>query len=344
MSLIRLPIDTKSLYLNVKNDNQSGHTATVATPLKQGNSIHQELSRILQVPENINPVSREMLISSIQSKSRAEAVIRNVYVFDKVSVNGKRLSVDCSFCIYIREEIGYSNVHYGRQKVHYPMSLRFEDESVKIDNTTVLKAISKELNDYAFVVEAFEYFEETGVLNFDVTVVGSHNIPYSKLFVNKKGVGNKYTDRFTENSDVYDREIISLREKLGYSSVNPENFNEIMEKNYLIAIDSVCKHLKSIGAEHINFIRSVYPYSIYDIEYLSSGIKHYLIIKHTSNKKKYFNLPTEKTRFLNDFSKVASLALVSDINGTPEITIYSIEDFDNLEKSINSIIYTDRNK
>ena len=36
MSIIRLPIDTKSLYFNIKNDNKTGHTATVATPLKQG--------------------------------------------------------------------------------------------------------------------------------------------------------------------------------------------------------------------------------------------------------------------------------------------------------------------
>ena len=39
MSVIRLPIDTKSLYFNIKNDNKTGHTATVATPLKQGASI-----------------------------------------------------------------------------------------------------------------------------------------------------------------------------------------------------------------------------------------------------------------------------------------------------------------
>ena len=31
--IIRLPIDIKLLYLNIKNDNESGHTATVATSL-----------------------------------------------------------------------------------------------------------------------------------------------------------------------------------------------------------------------------------------------------------------------------------------------------------------------
>ena len=54
MSIIRLPIDVKSLYFNIKNDNKTGHTATVATPLKQGASVREGLSRIMEIPENIN--------------------------------------------------------------------------------------------------------------------------------------------------------------------------------------------------------------------------------------------------------------------------------------------------
>lgn len=48
--MIRLPIDTKSLYFNIKNDNQSGHTATVATPLRQGKMVHDELAQIYNLP------------------------------------------------------------------------------------------------------------------------------------------------------------------------------------------------------------------------------------------------------------------------------------------------------
>ena len=70
MSVIRLPIDIKSLYFNIKNDNETGHTATVATPLKQGSSIHEELAQIRNIPENINSYSRDSLISQILSKSR----------------------------------------------------------------------------------------------------------------------------------------------------------------------------------------------------------------------------------------------------------------------------------
>lgn len=46
MHKIILPIDTKSLYYNVLNDNIRGHTCTVATPIKQGNSTNAFLKDI----------------------------------------------------------------------------------------------------------------------------------------------------------------------------------------------------------------------------------------------------------------------------------------------------------
>ena len=50
MSMIRLSIDTKSLFFNIKNDNERGHTATVATPLKQGSVARPELFEIEKIP------------------------------------------------------------------------------------------------------------------------------------------------------------------------------------------------------------------------------------------------------------------------------------------------------
>ena len=132
MSTIRLPIDTKSLYFNIKNDNKTGHTATVATPLKQGASVRQELMQIVTIPENINSFSRESLISQILSKSRADAKINHVFLFDRISVNGKLLGQTPLFCMYIREETSPNNIHFGRQKLHYPPSLVFEDLDIHI--------------------------------------------------------------------------------------------------------------------------------------------------------------------------------------------------------------------
>ena len=175
--MIRLSIDTKSLYFNIKNDNERGHTATVATPLKQGSVERPELFEIERIPEGINCFSKEDLVSQILSKSRASAKINRVCVFERIAVNGTELSGVPAFCIYIREETDPSNIHFGRQKLHYPMSLVFEDLNAEINNRAVLKAVSEYLHNYAFIVEAFEYSQETEVLNFDVTIVGEFDIP-----------------------------------------------------------------------------------------------------------------------------------------------------------------------
>ena len=140
MSMIRLSIDTKSLFFNIKNDNECGHTATVATPLKQGSVARPELFEIEKIPEGINCFSKEDLVSQILSKSRASAKINRVCVFEKIAVNGTELKDLPAFCMYIREETDPSNVHFGRQKLHYPMSLSFEDLNVDINNRAVLKA------------------------------------------------------------------------------------------------------------------------------------------------------------------------------------------------------------
>ena len=343
MSIIRLPIDTKSLYFNIKNDNETGHTATVATPLKQGASLHTELAEIYKIPENIDSINRENLISKILSKSRAAAKINGVYVFDTISVNGQVLENLPSFCIYIREETDPANVHFGRQKVHYPPSLVFDDIDICINNREVTKAISEHLHGYAFIVEAFEYCEETGVLNFDAAIVGEPNIPYSKVFINRRGVGNKFTSYFSENADVYDYEIIALREKFGYTNVGPENFDKVMSDNATIAINLAVEFLKKSGASNIRPLKEAYPYALYDIAYTINGEKQYLIIKYTATKSKYFNLPLTKIQFCNDFSNMARLMLITDINGTPEYKIYTIDDLNSMSKSINSITYEDRN-
>ncbi len=339
--VVRLPIDLKSLYFNIKNDNKTGHTATVATPLKQGASIRQELSQITQIPENINSTSREMLISQLLSKSRADAKINNVFVFDHISVNGKLLENIPSFCMYIREETSPTNVHYGRQKLHYPPSLIFEDLDLNINNRIVSKAISEALCDYAFLVEAFEYDMDTGILNFDATIVGENDIPYSKVFINRRGVGNKFTLQFSENSNLYDSEIIALREAIGYDAVGPDNFNDVMDENSHKAQAIAIEYVNSLGGQNSRLLVDSYPYAIYDIAYKVGAETHYLLVKHTSTRSKYFSLPISKIRFLNDFSTSATLLLITDINGVPKLHTYSIGDINRMSKSINSITYKD---
>lgn len=339
---IRLPIDIKSLYFNIKNDNERGHTATVATPLKQGASIHHELSKIRSIPENINPVSRENLISKILFRSRAEAIITDVFVFNKISVNGKLIDIDKSFCIYIREETGLDNVHLGRQKVHYPPSLNYSDLDIDINNKEVLRKVSEELNDYAFIVESFEYDTESNILNFDIFIAGENNIPYSKVFLNKKGVGSKFSSVFNEYADIYDSEIISMREHLGYDAVGPHNFIDVLKSNNEIALKLIADSLSDLGIKEYYIRSNEYPYTLYDVEYKLNNIKNYIIVRYTSTKIKYFNLSYNKIRFCNDFSENIKIALITDINGSPCINYYSIDELNNMNKTINSITYESR--
>ena len=57
MQRILLPIDTKSLFLNIFNDNESGHTATVSTPIKQGNSTNERLMQIFKMEDLHHPLA-----------------------------------------------------------------------------------------------------------------------------------------------------------------------------------------------------------------------------------------------------------------------------------------------
>lgn len=340
MSVIRLPIDIKSLYFNIKNDNETGHTATVATPLKQGSSIHEELAQIRNIPENINSYSRDSLISQILSKSRAAAIITDVFVFESISVNGTSVECESRFCIYIREETDQQNFHFGRQKVHYPPTLKFSDSDIDINNRKVIDAISESLCNYAFIVEAFEYDTESKNLNFDVTTVGENGIPYSKIFLNKRGVGNKFSSVFNEFADTYDSEIIALREHLGYENVSPENYMEIINRNKSVAVNRICSELNNSGFGGIRKLAEEYPYSLYDVEYSDRGKKKFVIIRFTSTKTNYFSLPYNKIKFCNDFADSVKIALVTDVNGIPNVHWYAIEDLNKMNKTINSITYT----
>ncbi len=342
MSIYRLSIDIKSLYYNIKNDNQTGHTATVATPLKQGSAIRPELRMLSMMPESISQTSREALVSQILSNSRAKAKINGIYVFDNIAINGRLLKNIPSYCIYVREETDISNVHFGRQKMHYPLSLAYEDIDTHIDNKAVISAVSAYLNNYAFIVEAFEYDTDAGILNFDATIVGNNQVPYSKVFVNRRGVGNKFSTLLADESDSYDTEIIALRNKLGYDKVFPDNYGEVVANNYVQARVAVAEYLSEIGAEKIRLLKNEYPYSLFDIEYWVAGEKKFAIIQQTATKEKSFVLSAEKIQFINDFSEDTYLFLVTDICESKKIITYSAMDVNALIKKIASVRFEDR--
>ena len=102
MSKIRMPIDTKSLYFNIKNDNLHGHTATVATPLKQGNTYNEELGQLLQINDNkIDITSKAYFINELIKHSKSKVVIKHAYQFNKLSVNGILMDITSRRLMYI---------------------------------------------------------------------------------------------------------------------------------------------------------------------------------------------------------------------------------------------------
>ena len=106
MSKIILPIDTKSLYQNILNDNLSGHTATVATPLRQGKSYNLQLGRLLEIKEKeLDFQEKPSLINELLKNSKSKNIIRNVFIFDKIAVNGNVIKNKSQYFIYIKEEI-----------------------------------------------------------------------------------------------------------------------------------------------------------------------------------------------------------------------------------------------
>lgn len=337
--IIRLPIDVKSLFYNIKNDNETGHTATVSTPIRQYGSVDEELAEVFWIPENVKSETREGIVGRIMVKSRSEARIVKVCVFNKITVNGQELEGSPSFCFYVREETAEGYIHCGRQKLHYPVTLRFSGDETEIDNRSVISLISDKLHGYAFIIEAFEYDTCKGSLNFDATIIGYNDIPYSKVFINKRGAGGKFTAAFSEEAESYDSEIIALRQKLGYGNVNPENFNAVMKSNKEKADDLVKKYLFGKGVENVRHLADEHPYALYDFEYVLNGIKRYAIVRFTSTKTQYFNLPVNKIKFCADFSEETSVILVCDINGIPEIYEYGIYEMNRMSKTINSVCY-----
>jgi len=338
MNTIYLPIDIKSLYMNIKNDNLSGHTATVATPLKQGNSYNEDLGQLLTIKENeIYFENRQGLLRELIKKSKSKILITNVFVFNKISVNGKMLNNKKQFCIFIKKEIDPDKVQYGRLKVHYPMTLKYEDDNdLSIDNKDIMNSVSKKLHDYAFIVTGFEYNKLTHILNFNAFVVGENQTPYSKVFINEKGVGNKFTAIFNESADDYDMEIISLRRKFG-ESVNTYSFSKFSQKNQEKANEIIEKHLKNQGFNKIKLISKQYPYSLCDIIYNDHGVIKYGLVYNTSTSLKYLNLSRARLAFCSEFNEDVTIFLITNILDQPIINTFFIGDLDRFSKNINSV-------
>lgn len=337
----RFEIDTKSLYLGVRNDSLAGHTPTVSTNLRQGSTTKQELRLFQESDSNISLIRKDRLIELCLYKSKSLCKITNILVFDKIFVNGVKIPTKSQFCIYLKQEVDPSKYHFGRIKLHYPMSLAYSDYDLDISNKDVLNDIKSYLQGYAYLVRAFE-IREKGEINFETSIIGEDGIPYSKVFRDYKGDGNeKFINIFNEAADSYDFEIEAIRGKKlkDIDWVTPYNYHLVMDLCSMKAKSVAAKEISAkTGRKDIFDQSSEYPYSLYDFETKEPDGKHYWIIEWTSTSQTYFHLSIAKYNFLIKFGSHCKIILVKRVlDKTPECETFSADDVLSLNRDISMI-------
>ena len=343
MSKFFVKFDTKSFYFNVENDNEKGHTATVATVMKQGSTTDPVLELLKVCSSNV-ALKNEGLLHECTKNSKSVVKITNILIFDKIFLNGEQLMVDSQFCMYLKEEVDPGRIQFGRVKLHYPSSFKYSNFEFDIDNRAIINAISERLHGFAFLINGVELFDESGKINFISTIIGANKIPYSKVFLNYKGdASTKFIQVFNEVADNYEIEAPKMREK------GIPNLETIVPSTYKVAYE-YCKHLairiflNSLNHESIENIQintDTYPYDLCDVELLMDGRKKYYIVFFTATMQDYFFLSLGKSDFLYAFQDECEVVLVKDVlSKTPIIEKFSFEDTRGMRKDLEVIKYS----
>lgn len=333
MKKIYIPIDSKSLFINIYNDNESGHTPTVCTPIIQGKSLHEEVERIFRIPHQIDFNSDDKLTDFLNKSSKSTTKVTNVFLFSRITVNGLKVNNDKNFCMYVKEEIDPDKVQFGRKKLHYPTTIKYNG-NFEFDNRYVITKISAALNNYAYVVRGFYYDFDSDILDFDVDIVGYNDIPYSKVFISNKGTGNKYIQDFHDTFDNYDIESIALKKKFNFNYVNPENYLERLAEMKQKAYELLTSHFEKIS---FKFASEEYPYSLFDTIHIEKGIKRYGIISYSSTKEFYFNFSIKQWQFINDFSQYIDFYMINEVYDDYKITKLNYDEILELNRGITSL-------
>lgn len=337
MTEFTFKIDTKSLYFGIKNDNDFGHTATVATNLRQGTITKPGLSLIRNLPNRLNPEKLPDLVQKCALHSKTAVRITDLFVFDEIYVDGIKIKTNFSFCFYIKEEIDQSKYQCGRLKLHYPISLAYDDGHLSVNNRDVFDSIAKHIGHYAFLVRAFRFLPAERSVDFITSIVGPEEIPYSKVFADQKGGKGNFAKTFAKLPDAYDMEIIALKHSPLYAGgVTPENFKLIATEMQNKAIDIVINELEK-DPENSDILAIVreYPFSLYDIEYHHGTEKKYLIVKSTATSLTSFYLSNIEYTFLADYKDSAKLILVQKAGcDHPTLLPFSFEEISSFAREI----------
>lgn len=348
---IKFKIDEKSLFCGVYNDYQKGQTATVSTPLNQNSDQTKWRNDILSLRDTncrYEKTIPDMLIRQCTLHSKATCEITDLFVFDRLLLDGNELKVDCQYAMYIKKEVDRikkhsgvlkDNIHFGRLKLHYPISLKYKADGFNIDNKKILNKIMKANGGFAFVVRGFEYNINEKTLNIITSLIGPENVPLSTVFRRKKGVGKKL---IIDPEKVLERDYIYIAEEQEEYILNPsfEKRNKTSKENGDLGEEKVMELLsKELSDENELYHTSEdYPLSPYDIEYIKDGKKQYVEVKSTQGEKGIFNMSSGELKFMEQYKDYYTLYLVTNVRDEfPKIEKYEYKDIKKMKKSIQSI-------
>ena len=359
MSVLRFKIDEKSLFYGIYNDYERGQTATVATPLNQSNDKrkwHHDIMRLFEEDINCKAIPERLTDACLKKNtSQANAAIDYFYEFKSILLDGVKVNTSSSFGMYVKRETdkvilrrdGTSgpNTHYGRLKLHYPITLKFKSDGFNIDNKAVLEAIIKANGGFAYVVRGFEVDTSKMSLNFLTAMVGIEGVHLSSVFRIKKGVGKKLMLREIQRGQLDSTTLLNLEDgylvEEGYTQVEVETdfdaLHKVQTKNGKKGEKYVLNNLESIlGAKcfEVYHTSQEFPKSPYDIEYVDvDGVKQYIEVKSTSGSKKYFNMSRYEIDFMKKYENRYLLVLVSEVNNVmPTISKYRRNQILNMKK------------
>lgn len=343
---IRFKIDEKSLYYGCKNDFLKGHTATVSSPLNQSSDPKRWRNDILELIKTNARLSDDKipkrLIEFCKRSSKSENIIQDIFVFDNIFVDGKKVETNSQFIMYIKKEVASkikklngkftSNTHFGRLKLHYPITFKYKSDGFRIDNNDILKKILEINKEYAYIVRGFEYNEEDKSLNIITSLIGPSGALLSTVFKVGKGVGKKL------RTDLSSAKLVNMEKNNADDDIlydkyaerdKVSRYNGKKGEDYIY--DICCNEQKDVYHTSVD-----YPESPYDMEYIDkNGQKIYVEVKSTQNDKITFRMSIYEYEFMNKYKEQYVMYIVLNVKDEfPTYKCLKYEDIMKLKKKV----------
>lgn len=355
----KFKIDEKSLFYGLHNDYEKGQTATVSTPINQSKNPekwHNDIIKLYNSHLESKNVPQELINKCLnRTTSQARSKLLYFYEFKKLYFDGIALKCNSSFGIYVKEEIDriitnnrgqrVQNTHFGRQKLHYPISLCFKSNGYNVNNADVLDSILNQNGGFAFVVRELECDTDRKSLNFITSLVGLKGTLLSSVFKKQKGVGKKLLvdeiniEDYSDISSIYSSTTDDLHRGTGY--IDFEQINSSRIENGRLGEEYVFNHILDLinnYAEDVFHTSIEFPTSPYDIEYTEGGIKKYIEVKSTSGSKEVFNMSRSEFEFMQKYKENYLLVLVTEVNSdSPKIKKFTCKQILSMRKEYPTI-------